>query len=89
MNRKQRRRLKEYGKSVPTQNLSEKIFQFNQLPEVCTACHKIFDKQDKGMVSSWKVVVRQEQVRLFCPDCLTKTANVLKTLEEKNDSKQA
>jgi len=72
MNRKTRRHLeKKIGKDA-TKNAVEKISQFGTLPEKCDACHESFDKKDKAMVQSWRVVVRQETVRLFCPDCIKK-----------------
>ena len=52
-----------------TEDLAEKIFQFNQMPEYCAACKKEFDKKDKEMVESWNVVIKQDIVRLFCPTC--------------------
>ena len=77
MNRQERRAMeKKMGKDT-TKNLSEKIFQFNKLPESCNACNKSFNKKDKEMVQSWSVVVKQEVVRLFCPECISKTKEVL------------
>ena len=77
MNRQERRAMeKKMGKDA-TKNLSEKIFQFNKLPESCNACDKSVDKKDKDMVQSWSVVVKQEVVRLFCPECINKTKEVL------------
>ena len=79
MNRKQRRAMeKQLGKDS-TKNLSEKIFQFDQLPEECSACVTPFDKQDKVMVESWNVVVREEEniVRLYCPDCWDKAQKIV------------
>tara|TARA_R110002020_G_scaffold95382_9_gene228990 strand:- start:2244 stop:2501 length:258 start_codon:yes stop_codon:yes gene_type:complete len=81
MNRKQRRKdakIKE-GLSPSERNLSEKIFMFEQIPDVCTTCAAPFDKADKGMAISWRVVVREEkqQVRLFCPACVTKAKEVI------------
>ncbi len=73
MNRRARRQMqKEIGKEA-SENLAEKIFQFNKLPENCSACQKEFDKKNKDMIQSWSVVVKQEVVRLFCPDCINKT----------------
>ena len=77
MNRQERRLMEKKMGKDSTKNLSEKIFQFNKLPESCSACRKSFDKKDKEMVESWNVVVRQEAVRLFCPDCINKTKEVL------------
>tara|TARA_R110002020_G_scaffold372957_1_gene584374 strand:- start:53 stop:310 length:258 start_codon:yes stop_codon:yes gene_type:complete len=77
MNRQQRRILKKHtGKNV-TENLAEKISQFNKLPEQCNICQEQFDKQDKDMVQSWSVVVKQEVVRLFCPQCINKAKEVI------------
>ena len=73
MNRRARRQMeKQLGKEA-SENLAEKIFQFSKLPESCNACQKEFDKKNKDMVQSWSVVVKQEVVRLFCPDCINKT----------------
>ena len=41
-----------------TKNLSEKIFQFSQLPDECNACVKPFDKQDKEMATTWNIVTK-------------------------------
>lgn len=52
---------------------------FGFLPESCSACQKQFDKTDRDMVFSWKVVVHEEaeSVTLFCPECIKKTQEVL------------
>jgi hypothetical protein len=71
MNRKQRRKAEK--KLTPSErNLSEKISLFNRIPNACNTCAQPFDKKDKGMAISWRVVVfaEQETVKLFCPDCL-------------------
>ena len=82
MNRKQRRALKKL--SEPEQKMAEKVALFGLLPDSCSACQKSFDKKDKAMVFSWSVVVhnKTEAVRLFCPECIEKT----KELVEKNGS---
>jgi predicted RNA-binding Zn-ribbon protein involved in translation (DUF1610 family) len=81
MNRKQRRKAEKVKKKLtPSErNLSEKIFMFNQMPDACTTCAEPFDKTDKSMAFSWRVVVHQEkqQVRLFCPKCINKTKEAL------------
>jgi len=77
MNRKTRRKLENQMGKDASENLAEKIFQFNKLPESCSACDKGFDKRNKDMVQSWNVVVRQEVVRIFCPQCIKKTQEVL------------
>ena len=84
MNRKERRRMEKSAGEESTEKLAEKIFQFNKLPESCSACDKGFDKRNKDMVQSWSVVIKQEVVRLFCPECQEKAKKVL---ENVNSSK--
>ena len=73
MNRKQRRAMqKQLKKQAGVEDeLAEKMFLFDKLPDECCACDKEFDKKNKDMVFSWSVVVRQDeqQVRLYCPTC--------------------
>ncbi len=91
MNRKQRRTMnKQMGKEA-TDNLAQKISSFGKLPEVCTACQKEFDKKDKDMIQSWSVVVKQEVVRLFCPDCIQKTKEAIEhvSTEDRQEQRQA
>ena len=82
MNRKQRRALKKELKKQHgvEDELAEKMMMFDHLPDECSACTKSFDKKDKGMVSSWSVVVRQDekQVRLYCPRCWDAAQNAVK-----------
>ena len=88
MNRKQRRAMnKQMGKQA-TDNLAQKISSFGKLPEICTACQKEFDKKDKDMVQSWSVVVKQEVVRLFCPDCIKKTKEAIEHVSREDRPKQ-
>jgi hypothetical protein len=77
MNRKQRRTIAKGTSSEASDQVSEKISQFNKLPSQCSACNQPFDKKDRDMVNNWSVVVRQEVVRLFCPICIQKTQEVL------------
>ena len=82
MNRRARRQLeKKMGKDA-SENLAEKFSQFSKLPESCSACQEQFDKKDKDMVQSWSVVVKQEVVRLFCPDCINKTKESIDAYRE-------
>jgi Zn finger protein HypA/HybF involved in hydrogenase expression len=76
MNRKQRRAIKNTS-SPAEKKMAEQVAQFGKMPEQCSACQKEFDKKDRSMIESWNVVVRQEVVRLFCPDCINKTKEVI------------
>ena len=84
MNRKQRRALQKMAKNQTTQSFSEKMLQFDNLPDECSACVKPYDKKDKQMAMTWNVVVRDKEdtVRLYCPDCWEMANNAIKTLKE-------
>ena len=83
MNRKQRRAAAKLSKQKQTEKLSEKLFQFDKLPDQCLTCHKAFDKKDKHMATTWNVVVQdKETVRLYCPDCWKMAQDVIKTMTE-------
>ena len=85
MNRKQRRTADaKRRKGDSEQAMEDKLMMFGHLPESCSACEKSFDKTNRDMVFSWKVVVReqQESVTLFCPDCIKKTQEVLNGTEK-------
>ncbi len=77
MNRKQRRTMKKHVGADAQEKMATQVAQFGKLPQACDACQKEFDKKNKEMVQSWSVVVKQEVVRLFCPECINKTKEVL------------
>jgi len=83
MNRKERRAAAaRRRKGDPEQTMTDKVAMFGKLPKQCSACQKPFDKREKDMVFSWKVVVMGETVRLFCPECIEKTQEFLKERED-------
>ncbi len=84
MNRQQRRALKKEVGSDASQAMADKVAQFGKLPEQCSACSEPFDKQDRDMISSWSVVVKQETVRLFCPECIRKTQEAIENVSKEN-----
>lgn len=73
MNRQQRRAMKKHTGAKAQEKMAQQVAQFGKMPEQCQVCQKEFDKKNKEMVQSWSVVVKQEIVRLFCPDCIEKT----------------
>ena len=91
MNRKQRRALEKKLKADATENLSEKISLFNQLEEECLACAIPFDKQNREMVETWSVIVREDKdppVRLYCPDCWEKAQTIVREyMSQQNQEK--
>ena len=84
MNRQQRRALKKEVGSDASQAMADKVAQFGKLPEQCSACSEPFDKQDRDMIRSWSVVVKQETVRLFCPECIRKTQEAIENVSKEN-----
>lgn len=77
MNREQRRRLKKKNKG--NEKLAQKISSFSHRPDTCSACDAAFDAKSKEHAMTWRVVVRENPTRvtLFCPDCISKTKEVL------------
>jgi len=62
--------------------LQEKIGLFNKLEDSCLVCDKDFDKKNKDMVMKWTVVVKQEKVRLYCPECWEKAKNLIEEIKD-------
>jgi len=90
MNRKQRRAMEKTMGKESSEKLSQKISQFEQLPEMCLTCEKPFDKTDRRMVESWTVIVREKSdstVRLYCPDCWEKAQDIVKLYMEQQEKK--
>jgi hypothetical protein len=95
MNRKQRRAAEAQARKDgnPEQELAAQAAMFGKIPDECTACESDFDKTDKEMVQSWRVVVRKEDednpVRIYCPPCWNTAqeviTNFLKTVEDIED----
>ena len=77
MNRKQRRAIKKHVGQDAQEKMADQVALFGRLPEMCNICQKEFDKKDRDMVNSWSVVVKQEVVRLFCPQCINKAKEVI------------
>jgi len=73
MSRKERRALAKHVPQDQQEELSNQIALFGKLPASCSLCRDSFDKKDRDMLSSWKVVIIQETVRLYCPHCVQKT----------------
>ena len=84
MNRQQRRLLEKKIGAKTTKEVSEQISLFQKLPEACSSCHEPFDKSNADMVKSWNVMVKQEVVRLFCPECVRKANTVVDEFIQNN-----
>ena len=84
MNRKQRRAAAKAEKSHGNPDLADKMNIYSQLPDECLMCETEFDKQNREMLSTWNVVVREQEkvVRLYCPDCWSAAQRVVEKYEK-------
>lgn len=51
--------------------MKQKLNMFDKMGDECLNCQAPFDKKDRSMVESWRVVVRENEgkVNLYCPTC--------------------
>jgi|TARA_R110000824_G_scaffold52075_2_gene144808 hypothetical protein len=63
------RKLKRQKEKEAKNELTKKVGLFGKLEDECLVCQEPFDKKDKDMVMSWSVVVKNDDVRLYCPTC--------------------
>ena len=73
------------SKKLAEKELATKVALFEKLPSKCLTCENPFDKMDKEQVTTWNVVVRQqeEKVHLYCPECWGKAKQLIKDMMEK------
>ena len=82
MARKRAKRLKK--------DMKDQLLMFDKLPDNCLACEKEFDKKSKEHALTWSVVVREQEgvVRLYCPDCWGMARDLVKQVQENEQSKE-
>ncbi len=89
MNRAQRRAAQKSNKKGEKSNneVDNVMGMFDLLPDQCSACLAPYDKKDKQMVTTWNVVVREEEkiVRLYCPDCWNTAKQIIQDVRD-NDA---
>jgi ribosomal protein L44E len=78
------RRMKKLKEKQAQKDIREKVGMFSELEDSCLVCEKAFDKQNKEMVQSWYVIVREEQgkVNLYCPECWGRANSVIEKIKE-------
>ena len=91
MNKRHKKQLKRASKKKKEkaqarqqqEHLKKQMNMFDRLPETCSACAKVFPKTREAHMT-WKVTVRnkEQQVRLFCPDCLDKAKTAVENSNE-------
>ena len=84
LERKLRRKKTNKAKKSAEKEMAAKVALFDKIPDKCLTCEESFDKMNKEQVTTWNVVVRQEEgiVRLYCPGCWEKAVNILQEFKE-------
>lgn len=77
-----KKKLKRKQEKEAKKDLQEKVGLFNKLGEECLVCQKDFDKKNKEMVMSWSVIVKEDTVRLYCPECWDRANNLIKEIKD-------
>tara|TARA_R100000808_G_C2138867_1_gene146838 strand:+ start:945 stop:1241 length:297 start_codon:yes stop_codon:yes gene_type:complete len=87
--RKFRRKGAAKSKKKAEKEMATKVALFGKLPDYCLTCEEPFDKMNKEQVMSWNVVVneKEEQVRLYCPDCWGKAQEIIKDFKKHLEEK--
>ena len=90
-NRKIRRNKEKAEKKRLAKEIKQKMNMFEQLPDACLACEKEFNKKDREMVSSWYVVVREQEnkVNLYCPTCWGTAQKVIKEYKDGQENSKS
>jgi Zn finger protein HypA/HybF involved in hydrogenase expression len=77
-------------KKKAEKQLHKKLMMFDKLDQECLTCGDFFDKTSKEMRDSWTVVVKDEDVRLYCPTCWEAALEVVedfrKRVENRNEN---
>jgi hypothetical protein len=85
LKRKQDKKAKELE-----DKLAKKLNMFDSLPNNCLVCEEDYDRKNKEQAASWRVVVRPDTVRLYCPACWGKATELIeKYIGEKNEDENS
>jgi len=76
------RKLRRDKENAAKKELQKKVGLFSKLEDHCLVCQKDFDKKNKDMVMSWSVVVKQEDVRLYCPECWDRAKKLIEEIKD-------
>mgnify|MGYP003136612659 CR=1 FL=1 len=76
--------VKDFRKTMANE-IKQKFNMFDRIPEGCMICNTPFDRNSKEMAFSWKVFVKQDEIRLYCPECFEKGEKMVEKLKEMKD----
>tara|TARA_R110000824_G_scaffold107651_3_gene254083 strand:+ start:4201 stop:4473 length:273 start_codon:yes stop_codon:yes gene_type:complete len=77
-----KKKIRRHQEKGAKKDLQEKVGLFNKLGEECLVCQKDFDKKNKEMVMSWSVIVKEDLVRLYCPECWNRANKLIKEIKD-------
>ena len=75
--------LKKFKRKKETQankEFEKTVNMYTNLPKKCLLCEKEFDKNDKEMLKTWNITVREKEgkVNLYCPKCWSMAMDAIK-----------
>ena len=73
LRRKQDKQIKKFEKEV-----RKKLMMFDSTPDNCLTCQESFDKKSKEHAMSWRIVIKEERVNLYCPNCWGLAEKIIK-----------
>ena len=76
------KKLRRNKEKAAKKELQKKVGLFNKLENNCLVCQKDFDKKNKDMVMSWSVVVKEDKVRLYCPECWERAKKLIEEIKD-------
>jgi len=63
------KKIQRQKEKAAKKELQKKVSLFSKLSDHCLVCQKDFDKKNKDMVMNWSVVIKEDVIRLYCPEC--------------------
>jgi len=88
--RKARRKNTVKNKKLAEQDMAQKVKLMGDLPDICLACETQFDKKNKEQVTTWRVVVRENEgkVNLYCPPCWQKAIDIVEGFKKRIEERK-
>tara|TARA_R110000824_G_scaffold367320_1_gene556468 strand:- start:580 stop:897 length:318 start_codon:yes stop_codon:yes gene_type:complete len=71
------------AQSKAEKKMAKKLMMFDMLDDECAACQEPYDKNSKEHVTTWNVVVKEQEklVRLYCPACWEKANKLIEEIQ--------
>ena len=82
------KKIKRQKEKDAKKEFAKKVGLFTKLENHCLVCQKDFDKKNKEMVMSWSVVVKEDKVRLYCPECWDRANKIIQEIKDGYENKK-